>query len=135
MNISRILAILLAISCVGLGAATLNLVQQNRQLNSQLVALDAARQATMHGEWDPERSERRGGLRQALEAEQEANVELREELAKLKGEPVPPKQSSPPPVPENSDAPRGNRDGGGGGPDAWLERIRQQDPERYKQVV
>jgi len=132
MNISRIVAILLAIGCIGLGAATLNLVQQNRELNSQLTTIDASRQATSHGEWGGW-SERRGGLRQALEAEQEANNELRQELARLKGEPPPPKPS-PVPAPDfDAAAPRQNRGGGGG--DAWLERLKQQDPDRYKQVV
>ncbi|MEI6085594.1 MAG: hypothetical protein WCS70_15015 [Verrucomicrobiota bacterium] len=131
MKFSRILAILLAITCVGLGAATLNLIQQNQELNAQLTAIDSARQANFPGMWPGDRAVQNGGLRQALESEQEANAELRRELAKLKGEPIPPK-ATPPPAP-TVDTTRQNR--GSGGSEAWLEQIKQQDPERYKQIV
>lgn len=124
MNLSRIIAVVLAIACVGLGAATLNLSQQNRELNTQLSAVDAARQAVDSFPM----SESRSGLRQALESEQVANAELRQELARWKGVPV--ASNTAPAVTTTTEAQPAR-----GGTEGWLDRIKQQDPERYKQVV
>jgi uncharacterized phage infection (PIP) family protein YhgE len=106
----------------------LNLLQQNRELNSQLAVIATAAPPTAI-----DRGERNGGLRQALDAELEANAKLRQELARLKGEPPPPKITSAPAPVLNTAPNRPNR--GGGGPDGWLDRIQQQDPERYQQII
>lgn len=132
MNVSRILAVLLAVTCVGLAMATLHLLDLNRELNAQLATVDAARHAKPPGP-AVDRAERSGGLRQALESELEANAKLRQELARAKGDPQSPKVSPPPAAVVDATESRPNRGGGGG--EGWLDRLKQQDPERYKQIV
>lgn len=129
MTPMRITALLLAIGCIALGAAALNLTQQNRELRERQAAV-AVEPPPIHSR--PPGMEERGGLRRALEAEQLANQELRVELARLKGEPVPVMTNVAAASPEME----GGRYGRGGDqPGGWMDRLRQEDPERYKQIM
>lgn len=128
MNLSRLSAIVLALICVALAAVAFNLQDRNRQLASaldEIQAQRAKRAAFVSDNPDGDGA----GYRMALEAEAAANAALREENARLRRSSNATVSVSSTNTSSEPDR-RGERSGGD-----WMERMRTEDPERYKQIV
>ncbi len=125
MKVSSIAVIVLVLLSAGLATGVITTVNRNRELTAQLEQAQAIPdQATAPTDT--------GRLRQLLEEQELANNVLREEIAKLQREATnnTSLQSGPVRV-SNADQP-GNPRGNPGS--AWLDRLKREDPERYKQI-
>src|SRR5881296_3434068 len=130
MNLfSRILIVALAILVVGLAMTTLAFSKRSQDLSTQLerTQSDLQRRKGRRGH-QPSAAEER--LRQSLNQQEEINAQLRGDLTGLK-------QPQSRPSPERPAATNASPADlpGRSGPGAWMERLRQEDPERYKQIV
>jgi len=126
MKPSVIISIVLGLICAGLGAAVVVTVSQNRDLTAQLEE-PQSKPGADSGSPDADR------LRDLLEQEQTANMELRNELAKLKSAGTNDTRALRRAAAGGDSTNRPPRGGGPGS--AWLDRLRQEDPARYKQIV
>ena len=130
----RPLVIVLTVLAVILTATAISAVKHAQELNAQLEQTQAELQK-VKGALAGKLAPGKGGMTQTLLSEETAaNARLRKEIARLK-------YSSAAALVTNvttvvtevaTNAPAAGR---GGGPGAWMERIRQEDPERYKQLV
>ena len=132
-GIARTLIITLTILAVILTATAINAVKHAQELNAQLEQTETELQK-LQGAPAGKPTEGSGAMLQKLLAEETAaNAKLRREIARLKNSAVPLATNSVPGVAAvETNAPNSNRSGRG---NAWLERMRQDDPERYKQIV
>jgi hypothetical protein len=123
MKPTTLVALILGVGCVALGASTLYFAGAKHDLEAQL----ATRSTTPAPPTQP-LADDPGGYRQALAAEASANAALRAELARLKGE-----TKAPPAVPvvATPTAEPQPRNSSGG---SWMERLRQEDPARFAQL-
>jgi hypothetical protein len=129
MNLTRWSAIVLALICVALAAVAFNLRDRNRQLASELDEIQSQR--AKRGAFVSESLDGDGGgYRMALEAEAAANAVLREENARLRRS-----SNSTVAVSSTNAAAEPDRASGRGGGSDWMERMRTEDPERYKQIL
>ncbi len=126
MKVSSIAVIALVLLSAGLATAVITAINRNRELTAQLEQAQATQgQAAAPAD--------AGRLRRLLEEQELANVALRNELAQLQREATnntPPRAE--PARASNPDQPGNPRRNPGG---AWLDRLKQEDPERYKQIV
>ena len=117
---------MLVLLSAGLATGVITAVNRNRELTAQLEqAQTPPSQATPPAD--------AGRLRQLLEEQELANAVLREELAQLQRGAT---NNTPSPAgsarASNLDQARNPRRDSG---NAWLDRLKQEDPERYKQIV
>ena len=117
---------MLVLLSAGLATGVITAVNRNRELTAQLEQTQVTPSQTA----PPTDA---GRLRQLLEEQELANAVLREELAQLQRGAT---NNTPSPAgsarasnPDQARNPR--RDSG----NAWLDRLKQEDPERYKQIV
>ena len=119
-----------ALLCVSLSVATVYELNQSRNLQAQLEQaqgeLDKANNTRVKS---PPISDET--LRQLLADKEAAYTKLSDEFAQLKRA----SQESPQRSPDLAPVLPGNRPASGARTNSWLESIRQQDPERYKQIV
>jgi DNA repair exonuclease SbcCD ATPase subunit len=127
MKASVTASIVLGLVCAGLSAAVVVTVSQNRELTAQLEGIPSKTGADFA-------SADAARLRDLLEQEQTANMELRNELAKLKRAGTNDTRVLRRTAIGGDSTNRPPRGGGPGG-NAWLDRLRQEDPARYKQIV
>jgi hypothetical protein len=128
---SRITVSILALLIVCLGVTTVASMKRAQDINAQLqqAQSDLARRKGSRDAGGQTSEER---LRELLNQQEAANAQLREDLAQLRNT-----NSVAQSAKDNradagaADSQRPGRGGGG----AWMERIRQEDPERYKQIV
>ena len=126
MKISSIAVVVLALLSAGLATGVITTINRNRELTAQLEQgqVPASQVAAPTDT---------GRLRQLLEEQELANNVLRDEIANLKrGATNNTSRQAGGARASNPDRP-GNPRGNPG--NAWLDRLRQEDPERYKQIV
>lgn len=111
----------LAILAVTLGITTFSFSKRAQESSAQL----AEAQSELSRRPAGPSSNSDDKLRELLNQQEEANRKLREEIGRLKASPAkePKTETSPDPTPVR----------GAGG--AWMDRLRQEDPERYKQIM
>ena len=121
-----IIIVILTVVCVGLVAAIISTISHNRELAAQL------EQAGIKTGSATESADA-GQLRRLLEQEEAANATLRNELAKLQRAATnSAAAASPVTVADDTQRRPDSRRPPGS---AWLDRIRQEAPARYKQIV
>src|SRR5437879_1743486 len=124
---SRILVSTLALLIVCLGATTVASMKRAQDINAQLQQAqnDLAKRRGSRDAGGQTSEER---LRELLNQQEAANAKLREELARLReaNSPAQPAKDNRADAGAAATPPPG-RGGGGGG--AWMERLRQEDPE------
>ena len=129
----RIIAAGMAILVVTLGVTTLAFSKRSQEVNAKLeLAQQEIQKLKDHQPSRPESEER---LRELLNQQEAANTELRNELSRLEEEHAASDSKFEASARSAADTVQQPALTGRGGPGAWMERIRQQDPERYKQMV
>ena len=132
-GIARTLVITLTVLAVILTATAISAVKHAQELNEQLDQAQAELQKLTGAPAGQAKTGSSEMLQKLLAEETAANAKLRKEIARLKNLPAT--------VVTNeivggaaalTNAPGLNRAGRG---NAWMERMRQEDPERYKQIV
>ena len=132
-GIARTLVITLTVLAVILTATAISAVRHAQELNEQLDQAQAELQKLAGAPAGNTKTGSSEMLQKLLAEETAANAKLRKEIARLKNQPIT--------VVTNetsgttaalTNAPGSNRAGRG---NAWMERMRQEDPERYKQIV
>jgi hypothetical protein len=119
---SRTIISILALLVIVLGVTTVAEMQRARELSAQLEetkTLEPRRGAASVSE---------DRLREMLNDQEAANAQLRAEIAQLKSATAAPAATQPATEPSVA---RDDRAAG----TPWLERIRREDPERYRQIV
>jgi len=132
-GIARTLVITLTILAVILTATAISAFKHAQELNAQLEQTQAELQK-LQGAPAGRPAAGSGEMLQKLLAEETAaNAKLRKEIARLKNQAATLVTNGAPAVAAvTTNAPNSNRPGRG---NAWLERMRQDEPERYKQIV
>ena len=132
-GIARTLVITLTILAVILTATTISAFKHAQELNAQLEQTQAELQklpSTPAGKPTAGSGEM---LQKLLAEESAANAKLRKEIARLKNQAATLVTNGSPAVTAvTTNTANSNRAGRG---NAWMERMRQDDPERYKQIV
>jgi DNA repair exonuclease SbcCD ATPase subunit len=129
--LSKISVTILAILVVTLGVTTIAFSKRLQDASAQLEQAQAGLQQ-LKDQHDAGRPGSEDRLRELLNQQEEANNQLREELARLKQDGA--TNSSPRTAVAGDNAPRPASGGRGGGA-AWMDRLRQENPERYKQMI
>jgi hypothetical protein len=126
MKLSTIAVVGLVLLSAGLATGVITTISRNRDLTEQLEEAQAARS-------QPAPATDAGRLRQLLDEQEAANAVLRDEIAQLKLSAT----NNTPLRAESARAsgPDQSRNPGRGPGNAWLDRLKQEDPERYKQIV
>ena len=117
---------MLVLLSAGLATGVITVVSRNRELTAQLEQAQATQgQAAAPAD--------AGWLRQLLEEQELANAELRNELGQLQRDATnnTPARAGAARASGSDQARNPRRDSG----NAWLDRLKQEDPERYKQIV
>src|SRR5881409_78096 len=127
--LSRISIVVLAILVVSLAMTTLAFSKRSQDLTTQLQRAQTELQ-TRRGRHRLGASTSSEWLSQSLNEQEQINTQLRGELARLKQPASHPALEGPATPPSSPSEPAGRN-----GPGAWMERLRQEDPERYKQYV
>jgi hypothetical protein len=128
---SRVAVTVLVILVVTLGVTTLAFSKRLQDTSAQLEQAQARLQQ-LKGSGEPGLSGSEGRLRELLNQQEAANNQLRDEIARLKQDGA--TDFSPKPAVAGDSASRPSS-GGRGGAAAWMDRLRQEDPERYKQII
>lgn len=130
-NRALIVAVLAAtILCAALVWSNVATASRARELKAQLEAKETELQKLAASEHSPTANPDTG-LAEMIAQRDAEYAKLREDYDKLKQE-----LTNAAPVAATTTNAAGPRFGrGNGGPNAWLERLRLQDPERYKQMV
>ena len=133
---ARALIIVLTLLAVILTATAVSALKHAQELNTQLEQSQAALQKLSAPPADQAQPGAASRLQKLLAEETTTNARLRKDLARLKNQPAPLVTNAlPVTAPATTNGPVADRANRFGGPGAWLDRIRQQDPERYKQLV
>ena len=132
-GIARTLVITLTILAVILTATAISAFKHAQELNTQLEQTQTELQK-LQGAPAGKPTAGSGEMLQKLLAEETAaNAKLRKEIARLKNQAATFVTNGVPVVAAvSTNAMNSNRSGRG---NAWMERMRQDDPERYKQIV
>ena len=128
MKLSTIAVVVLALLSAGLATGVITTVIRNQELTDQLEQAKAT-------QTKPALATDASRLRQLLDEQEAANAALRDELAQLKLTATngAPNQAG---VARGSNPDQSRNPSRGPGPgNAWLDRLKQEDPERYKQIV
>ncbi len=133
MNATRIVLVVSLVLALSLGVTTLVSASRARDLAARLEQTEADFQKLKTSKPNNPSATENDRLRRLLEDRELAYAQLHDELAQLN------REAQPTPA-RSADAPRttsGNprstgQDRGG---QSWLDRIRQVDPERYKQLI
>jgi signal transduction histidine kinase len=126
MKTSTIAVVVLVLLSAGLATGVITTISRNRELTEQLDQAQAVRS-------QPAPATDAGRLRQLLDEQEAANAVLRDEIAQLKLSAT----NDAPAQAERTRAPNSNQvwNASRGPGNAWLDRLKQEDPERYKQIV